>query len=293
VRILLTGASGQVGREIGALLERHEVIAPDRALLDLADPAKVRDAVRALRPDLIVNPGAYTAVDRAEEEEALARRINGDAPGVLAGEARRLGIALIHFSTDYVFDGAARAPYREDAATAPLNAYGRTKLAGEEAISASGCIHLILRTSWVYSHHGRNFLLTIERLAREKPLLSIVDDQSGTPNWARDLARAAVNLANRSRDELSQKSGIYHLTSRGQTTWHGFATAIVESMQLAHPPEVAPISTSEFRTAARRPAYTVLDSSKLERSFGIVLPHWEEGLHECQARSGIPLREAR
>ena len=282
MRILLTGGTGQIGREIAGLLRAHTVIAPDRAALDLADAATVRAAVRTLRPDLIVNPGAYTAVDRAEEEEALARKINADAPAVLAEEARRLGVPLIHFSTDYVFDGNARSPYAEDAVTAPLNAYGRTKLAGEEAVRGSGCIHVILRTSWVYSRHGRNFLLTIERLAREKPRLTIVDDQFGTPNWARDLARAAVKIALHARDELSRKSGIYHLTSQGQTTWHGFAAAIVESMHLEQPPEVAPIRTSEFPTAAARPAYTVLDSSKLQRGFGIILPRWQDGLQECQ-----------
>jgi len=285
VRILLTGATGQVGRELAALLQGHEVIAPDRAALDLADIARVRDTVRAVRPELIVNPGAYTAVDRAEEEEALARTINADAPAALAEEARRLGVPLIHFSTDYVFDGTAGAPYTEDAATGPLNAYGRTKLAGERAVAASGCIHLVLRTSWVYSRHGRNFLLTIERLAREKSKLAVVADQFGTPNWSRDLARTVVNLAQRSRDELSAKSGIYHLSSKGQTTWHGFATAIVESMRLDRPPEVAPIATSEFRTAAERPAYTVLDSSRLAQCFGIVLPQWEDGLRECQGQS--------
>ena len=283
MRILLTGATGQVGWQLANLLrDTHELIAPDRRALDLSSPSRLREAVRAMRPDLIINPGAYTAVDKAEAEEPLARTINAEAPAVLAEEARRLGVPLIHFSTDYVFDGSAREPYSEDDATAPLNAYGRTKLAGEHAIAASGCIHLILRTSWVYSRRGRNFLLTIERLARERPRLTIVADQAGTPNWARDLARATALLAGRPRDELSRKSGIYHLSSRGQTTWHGFALAIVESMRLKSPPVVAPISTSEYPTAAARPSYAVLDASKLEKSFGIVLPHWQDGLRECQ-----------
>jgi dTDP-4-dehydrorhamnose reductase len=285
VRILLTGATGQLGWEIAQLLAGHEVVAPGHAALDLADTARIREAVRAVRPDLIVNSAAYTAVDQAERDEPLARAINAEAPAVLAEEARRLGIALFHFSTDYVFDGRASVPYAEDTPTAPLNAYGRTKLEGEEAVAGSGCIHLILRTSWVYSRRGRNFLLTIERLARERPRLTIVADQAGTPNWARALARASVALAARPRDELSAKSGIYHLSSRGETTWHGFAIAIVESMRLESPPEVVPIRTSEYPTAATRPAYAVLDSSKLARSFGIVLPQWGDALGECQLQA--------
>ena len=282
MRILLTGATGQIGWELARLLGGHELLAPNRDALDLTDIPRVRDAVRTFRPDLIINPAAYTAVDRAEQEEALARRINTDAPAVLAGEARRLGIVLIHFSTDYVFGGQARKPYAEDDATEPLNVYGRTKRAGEHAIADSGCIHLILRTSWVYSRRGRNFLLTIERLAREKPRLAIVADQIGTPNWARTLARAAALLADRPIDELSQASGIYHLTSEGQTTWHGFATAIVESMHLENPPPVDPIASSGYPTPAMRPAYTVLDSTKLAQRFGIGLPRWEDALRECQ-----------
>ena len=283
MRILLTGATGQVGRELLPFLGDHEVIAPGRSGCDLADTASIRRAVSDARPDVIINPGAYTAVDKAEQEPALAEAVNATAPGILADEARRRGIPLIHFSTDYVFDGTAVAPYVETDPVAPINIYGRTKLGGERAIEGSGCIHVILRTAWVYARHGKNFLLTIERLARERPRLTIVADQRGTPNWARELARVAARIAFVDRDELSEKRGIYHLSSRGETTWHGFATAIVESMQMPHPPQIVPIATTDYPTPARRPAYSVLSCDKLERAFGIVLPHWQDGLSACQA----------
>jgi dTDP-4-dehydrorhamnose reductase len=283
MRILLTGSSGQIGRELAPFLSAHDVIAPSHAGCDLADPASIRNAVRDARPDVIINPAAYTAVDKAEQETSLAHAVNAVAPGVFADEAKRLGIPLIHFSTDYVFDGNGTAPYDESHPVSPVNAYGRTKLDGENAVVASGCTHVILRTAWVYARHGKNFLLTIERLARERPRLTIVADQRGTPNWARELARAAANVALRARDELSEKRGIYHLTSRGETTWHGFATAIVDSMDLPQRPAVVAITTTDFPTPARRPAYSVLSSGKLERTFGIVLPHWEDALAACQS----------
>jgi dTDP-4-dehydrorhamnose reductase len=282
VRILLTGATGQLGRELAGLLTAHDVFAPPRSACDLAKPRSIRDAVRATRPDMIINPAAYTAVDRAEQEPEPARAINAIAPAVLAEEARRLGVPLIHFSTDYVFSGEAAAPYTEEHPTAPINVYGHTKLEGEQAIQGSGCVHVILRTSWVYSRHGRNFLLTIERLARERTRLTIVADQRGTPNWARELARATVTLAGIGRDELSALAGIYHLSGQGETTWHGFAKAIVASMRLARAVEVEPIATVDYPTPARRPAYSVLDATKLERAFGLVLPRWEDSLSECQ-----------
>jgi dTDP-4-dehydrorhamnose reductase len=285
LRILLTGATGQLGSELAVSLSRHDIVAPRRDQCDLSDPDSLRTVARESNPDLIINAAAYTAVDRAESEPALAHAINASAPAILADEARRRGVPLIHFSTDYVFDGKAKAPYGEDDATGPLNEYGRSKLEGERAVAQSGCIHLILRTSWVYSRQGRNFLLTIERLARERTELRIVDDQVGTPNWSRDLARATALLAERGRDELSQKSGIYHLTSHGRTTWHGFATAIVDSMHLANPPTVIPIATSEYPTPAKRPGFTVLDGSRFSQYFGVVLPRWEDGLQACQAKA--------
>ncbi|MBK7470000.1 MAG: dTDP-4-dehydrorhamnose reductase [Betaproteobacteria bacterium] len=282
MRILLTGATGQIGCELTGLLSGHDVFAPTRAACDLALPKSVREAVRAARPDIIINPAAYTAVDRADQEALLARAINTIAPAVLAEEARRLGIPLLHFSTDYVFSGQAAEPYTEEHPTSPINVYGSTKLEGEQAVQASGCTHLILRTSWVYSRHGRNFLLTIERLARERTRLTIVADQRGTPNWARELARAAAALAGKSREELAEHGGIYHLSSAGETTWHGFAEAIVASMRLPNPVEVVPIATRDYPTPALRPAYSVLCTAKLERAFGIVLPQWEAAFAECQ-----------
>jgi dTDP-4-dehydrorhamnose reductase len=283
LRILLTGSTGQIGSELRSLLSADEVHAPTRAELDLGDPRNIRDAVRAFAPDVIINPAAYTAVDAAEKEREAATQVNAIAPGILGEEARRLGIALIHFSTDYVFDGNAQAPYREDDPTAPLNVYGRTKLDGESAIRASGCIHLILRTGWVYSRHGKNFLLTIERLARERNRLTIVADQIGTPNWSRDLARAAARLARLGCDELSAKTGIYHLSSRGRSSWHRFAQAIVDTMRLPQPPDVLPITTADYPTPAKRPSFGVLDATKMERNFGIKLPYWEDALRECQS----------
>jgi dTDP-4-dehydrorhamnose reductase len=283
VRILLTGASGQIGSELPSMLKAHDVVAPSHAELDLSSAGRIRDVVRSVRPDLIVNPAAYTAVDRAEQEPDLARRINALAPAVLAEEARALGVPLIHFSTDYVFDGSASSPYSEDDAPHPLGVYGATKLEGEQAVRATGCIYVILRTSWVYSRTGRNFLLTIERLARERPRLTIVADQHGTPNWSRDLARATASIAQFPRDDLAAKSGLYHLSSQGQTTWHGFARAIVASMQLADPPQVVAITTAEFPTPAKRPAYAVLATARLRETFGIELPHWQSALANCQA----------
>jgi len=283
LRILVTGASGQLGSALIALLHHaHTVVAPSRAELDLRDATRIRTVVREARPDVIVNPAAYTAVDRAEQEPDLARAINALAPAVLAEEARKHGIPLIHFSTDYVFDGRKNTPYLEDDPPAPLNVYGATKLEGEEAVRGSGAIHLVLRTSWVYSRTGRNFLLTIERLAREKPRLTIVADQRGTPNWAVALARATARLIDTPRETLAGRSGVYHLSSHGETTWHGFAEAIVAGMGLAKPPDVAAITTNEYPTPARRPAYAVLSPSRLASVFGITLPHWDVALRECQ-----------
>ena len=282
MRIFLTGATGQIGGELLSLLSTHDVIAPSRAECDLADPQSIRRAVRAAHCDLIINPAAYTAVDRAEQEPDLARAINADAPAVLGEEAKKLSVPLIHFSTDYVFDGVGTAPYDETHPVSPISVYGSTKLDGERAVQAAGGTFLILRTAWVYGRRGKNFLLTIERLARERPRLTIVADQRGTPNWARELARAAAALALRDPDELSALSGIYNLTAQGETTWYGFAGAIVESMRLANPPEIVPITTAEFPTPARRPAYSVLSGDKLKRAFGIELPPWRDSLTECQ-----------
>jgi len=280
-RILITGAQGQVGHALAQLLPPHgDVIALDRAALDLAKPDAIVAAVRAAAPDLIVNAGAYTAVDAAEQDRAAAFAVNAEAPQVLAEEARRLGALLIHYSTDYVFDGTARLPYAEDAPVAPLNVYGASKLAGEEAIAGSGAHALTLRTSWVYSLRGRNFLLTIRRLATQRLELRIVADQAGTPNWAVALAQATATLVAQGLPALKDRSGLYHFSATGNTTWFGFAQAIVGA---AASPVVVPITTAEFPTPARRPAYGVLATSRFTSTFGFALPAWEQSLADCLA----------
>lgn len=291
--ILLLGANGQVGWELRrTLAPLGPVRALERAEADLADPDSLRRAVRETAPSLIVNAAAYTAVDRAEGDEALARAINANAPGILAEEARRLGIALVHYSTDYVFDGAGGRPTTESDPTAPLNAYGRTKLAGEVAIRESGCAHLILRTSWVYSMRGANFLLTVRRLAAELEEMRIVADQIGAPTWARGIAEATALVLARcgapgDAGTLAEKGGLYHMTAAGETSWHGLAEAIVDWMRATGQPvrckKIHPIPTSDYPTPAKRPANSLLDCSRLEEVFGIVMPDWREMLELCIA----------
>ena len=303
MRILLLGRGGQVGWELQRLLEpAAQLIAPPRDEADLAQPEALRAKVRQWRPEVIVNAAAYTAVDAAEKDEALARVINADAPRVLAQEAALAGALLVHYSTDYVFDGCKREPYREDDAVAPASAYGRTKLAGEEAIRASGCRHLILRTSWVYAPRGKNFVLTILRLARElsRPWaaptdgelrelsrpgaapteLRVVADQVGSPTSARSLAEATVKALAR------RAEGTYHATGAGVTSWHGFAERIVAAgsrLGLCHEIPVRAITTADYPTPARRPAYSVLDNTRLQAELGIRLPTWEVALDQCLA----------
>ena len=297
MRILVTGAQGQVGYELARLLSVHgEVIATDRTHLDLADADAIVAAVRTSAPALIVNAAAYTAVDTAEAEPELAHAINARAPGILAEEARRSGALLIHYSTDYVFDGEAATPYAEDAPTRPLSVYGRTKLAGEQAIAAAGADALIFRTSWVYGLRGRNFLLTMQRLARERDELRVVADQSGVPNWSRTLARTTATLVARGLPWLRERAGLFHLTSTGATTWFEFARAIVAAtITTGAPPRVVPIATADYPTPARRPANSVLSSARFERTFGFALPAWQEALAEAladpqrrQARDAAP-----
>ena len=281
--ILLTGARGQLGAALAVALVPHgEVVATDRSTLDLADASAVADAVRRVRPALIVNAGAYTNVDQAEREPGIADAVNGVAPGVLAEEARALGAVLIHYSTDYVFDGASRVPYVEDDPVAPLSAYGRSKVAGERAIRESGATALILRTSWVYGLSGRNFLLTMRRLASERPEIRVVDDQAGTPNWSRELARATARIVANGLPWLAGRAGVCHLSARGSTTWYGFARAILADRPAVR---VVPITTAEYPTPARRPAWGVLSTGRFERTFGFALPEWQATLAECLASS--------
>ena len=282
--ILVTGAQGQIGFELARLLLPHgEVVAADRAKLDLADPDAIVAAMRGAKPALVVNAGAYTAVDLAEKETALAQAVNGRAPGILAEEAKRLGAVLIHYSTDYVFDGTRKTPYPEDAPTAPLNAYGASKLEGERAIAATGAQALVLRTSWVYGLRGRNFLLTIRRLAAERDELSVVADQIGVPNWCRTLAESTARIVGAGLASAAERAGLYHLSSTGQASWHDFARAIVGD---APRPTVRPIATADYPTPARRPAYGVLATARFETTFGFALPDWRDALARCLASEG-------
>ena len=279
--ILLTGAAGQVGFELARSLMAHgEVIALDRAALDLADADAIVASVRQARPQLIVNAAAYTAVDRAEVERDAAFAANARAPGILAEEAKRLDAVLIHYSTDYVFDGRRTTPYDEDAPTGPLNVYGASKLEGERAIAQIGAHAVVLRTSWVYGARGSNFLLTMLRLAKERDELRIVADQYGTPNWCRTLADATTAAVARGLPWLAERAGLYHLASSGSTTWHGFAQAIVGD---APRPHVVGIATSDYPTPARRPAYGVLATRKFEAEFGYTMPDWRDALKACRS----------
>jgi dTDP-4-dehydrorhamnose reductase len=276
LRILLTGATGQVGWELRkTLTPLGEVRAFDRFGLDLADAPSLVAAVRALQPDVIVNAAAYTAVDKAEAERDLAFAVNATAPRVLAEEAKRIGAFLVHYSTDYVFDGEKDDPYAEQDATRPINVYGESKLAGEQAILASGCRHLVLRTSWVYGSRGRNFYLSMLRLAKERPELRVVDDQVGAPTSSLEIARASAVLIGKGAQ------GLYHLTAQGATTWCGFARAILERARVATP--VVAIRTADYPTPAKRPRNSRLDCSKLRAEQGVSLAEWEQGLQEVMA----------
>jgi dTDP-4-dehydrorhamnose reductase len=273
LKILLTGRNGQVGWELlKALAPLGELTALGRAELDLRDAGRIREAVRASNPDVIVNAAAYTAVDQAESERDAAFAVNAGAPGVLAAEAKRSGALLVHYSTDYVFDGAKPAPYVEEDEPNPINAYGASKLAGERAIAASGCRSLILRTSWVYGPRGANFYLTMLRLARERPALRVVDDQVGAPTSSLAIARATAQLLR------PGAHGLYHLSAAGKTSWCGFARAIVAGAGLATP--VTAIRTEDYPAPAKRPRNSRLDCSRLRADFGVALAPWEEGLAE-------------
>ncbi|HWG18686.1 MAG TPA: dTDP-4-dehydrorhamnose reductase [Acidobacteriaceae bacterium] len=296
-RMLVTGASGQVGDALlRTLAPLGEVIALERAELDLANADSIRHAIREVRPRWVVNAGAYTAVDKAESEQELARAINTIAPGVLGEEARKSGAAVIHFSTDYVFDGEKSAPYVEADATAPLNVYGQTKLDGERALAASGAAHLIFRTSWVYGATGKNFLRSILRMAQEREVLRIVADQYGAPTWSEELARTTahvIGLADAKpvtgslEDAVRAVSGVYHATGEGETTWFGFAQAIVEEARQRYPTAklavLEPISTAEYPTPAPRPKNSRLDCGKLERTFGWRMTEWRESVRRVVA----------
>lgn len=288
-RILLTGANGQVGWELQRTLGcLGEVISLDSQAMNLADPGAVREKLREIEPAIIVNPAAYTAVDKAESEAEQARAVNAVAPGVLAKEAVRLGALLVHYSTDYVFNGSGVNPWREDDACDPLNVYGATKWEGERAIQASGCRHLIFRTSWVYGSRGSNFFLAMRRLMRERPELKIVSDQMGAPTWCRDLAEATAQVLSQINSPASgfgqaQPWGVYHMTNGGETSWHGFAKAIqaLDASGETQAARLLAIPGSEYPTSARRPLNSRLNNDKLEQTFGIRLQDWRTALALC------------
>ncbi|MFP5410021.1 MAG: dTDP-4-dehydrorhamnose reductase [Gammaproteobacteria bacterium] len=283
MRILLTGVNGQVGWELRrTLAPLGEVIAADRRVLDLADTASIRRNVAALAPDLIVNPAAYTAVDKAESEPELVQAINTAAPGELAA----CGVPLVHFSTDYVFDGRKTGAYTEADAPNPLGVYGMSKLAGEQAVAAAGVPYLILRTSWVYGLRGRNFVLTMQRLARERESLSVVDDQFGAPTWSRLIAEATALVIARwlDRRDPAATSGVYHMACDGRTSWHGFTESILAAMAAhgeAGLARLSAIPTADYPTPAARPANSQLDCNKLATTFGVRLPDWQAALGLC------------
>ncbi len=282
MKILLTGVNGQVGWELlRTLAPLGEVVAADRSVLDLADTASIRRSVAAIAPDLIVNPAAYTAVDKAESEPDLAHAINALAPAELAA----CGVPLVHFSTDYVFDGRKSSAYIEEDVPNPLGAYGATKLAGDLAVQRAGAPHLILRTSWVYGLRGRNFLLTMQRLARERDTLGVVDDQFGAPTWSRLIAEATALVVARwlERPDRNTVSGIYHLTCGGRTSWHGFTAAILAHLAQTETKlaKLNAIPTTAYPTPAARPTNSQLHCGKLAATFGVRLPDWEKALALC------------
>jgi dTDP-4-dehydrorhamnose reductase len=284
-RILLIGKIGQVGWELRrTLAPMARLVCVDFPEIDLCKADSIRRWVSEARPQIVINAAAYTAVDKAETEPDKAMKINGMAPGILAEEARKAGALMVHYSTDYIFDGAKTEPYVETDSPNPLGVYGRSKLAGDEAVRAAGCAHLIFRLCWVYGARGQNFMLTMMRLAREREKLRVVSDQVGCPTWSRLIAETTTLAVKQTiaAGHFGAFAGTYHLASSGTTSWHGFASAIAGLM----PPQgkkchqVEAISTSEYPTPAKRPAYSVLGCDKLERTFGLRLPPWEESLKQ-------------
>ena len=286
MKILISGQHGQVSRALQPRLAKlGELLILGRDQLDLSHPAQIRQQLQRLRPDLIINAAAYTAVDQAEQEREQGITVNAIAPGVFAEQALELGIPLIHYSSDYVFDGRKPSPYRETDTPHPLNVYGASKLAGEQAIAKVDGQYLILRTSWVYSTHGHNFLLTMQRLLTEKPELRVVCDQIGAPTWAGTIANSTLALIERWQAGQAGAWGTYHLTAQGETSWFGFAQAIAQVLREQGQPcaNLLPIASSEYPTPAVRPLNSRLDCSRLQREWGVSQTDWQTALHECLA----------
>lgn len=290
LKILLTGRHGQVGKELEQRLKgMGQIFAFDRTTLDLSKANQIRDVVSRVQPNLIINAAAYTAVDNAESEQALAEAINSTAPGILAQAAKDHNAAIIHYSTDYVFDGNKPTPYDEQDICNPLGIYGKTKWQGEQNILATGVPCIILRTSWVYGIHGENFLKTILRLANEKEEIRIVNDQLGAPTWCGDLAQKTTEILQwlQHRPSSSETiipeelSGVYHLTCGGQTSWFGFAEAILQNSVTSKTPQLIPITTDEYPTPAKRPSNSMLSNQKLEQTMEIQQTHWKTALKSC------------
>lgn len=291
MKILLTGRAGQIGYELERNLQGlAEIIAVDRQQMDLADLRQVREVIRAIKPQLIINTAAYTDVDGAERESELAMRINGDAPGVMAEEAKRLGAGIIHYSTDYIFDGAKKSPYVEDDIANPINSYGRSKFYGEQFLASVGVPYLVLRTSWIYGLRRKNFLTTMLRLAKERSVLRVVSDQCGAPTWCRTVAEATgravvLRIMGQGDDDWGQaRSGIYHLAAQGETTWFEFAQHIMTYASVCSRAEVIPIGSYEYSTPAARPANSVMDCGRFTQAFG-TLPVWDEALRQCLCKA--------
>ena len=288
MKILLTGKNGQLGWELNRILSQvGTVFAMCRDQLDLSKPETFGPIIQDIRPNIIVNAAAYTAVNKAESEPELAMTINGISPGVIAEEAKKIGAAVVHYSTDYVFDGKANSPYTEDDPTCPLSVYGKSKLIGEKSVMQSGIPHIILRTSWIYSLRGSNFLLTIQKLARSKKKLRIVDDQIGAPTWSRSIAQGTLHFLKKyindgfTKQKVFTDSGIFHLSCSGKTSWFGFAKRILELSDLQNSTKLAPIPTIEYPTPAVRPRYSLLSNRKFKRVFQHDMPKWQDALYEC------------
>lgn len=277
---MLTGKNGQVGWELQrTLAPLGEVIALGRQELDLTKPDQIRERIKEIKPNLIVNAAAYTAVDKAEKEPKLAFAVNAVAPAVLAEEAKHVGAVLVHYSTDYVFDGTKTTPYTEEDEPNPINVYGKSKWEGEQAIKAAEIPYFIFRTSWVYGLRGKNFLLTILQLVRERDEIRVVNDQTGAPTWSRMIAEATALILARGHSFFVEKTGIYHLSNGGCTSWYGFAKKIIAGVFGAgFKTRLVPIPSSEYPTPSRRPAYSVLSNNKLAGQCGLVMPEWDRAL---------------